>query len=539
MSFSRNIEYNQKVSIANPIRWSAENPYLYTLKSEIEFEGKIVDDQVTAFGIRKLEYIPHKGMFVNGDPVKLKGVCLHHDGGCVGAAVPDKIWHYRLSKLKAMGCNALRTSHYPFAPEFYNMADSMGFYVMDEALDEWTRGWPYNFSEDNRGKAENGYQLYFDQWGETDLRKMIQRDRNHPCVVMYSIGNEIPDQLTEEGVAIAKRLVAVCHEQDSTRPVTSGCDQYMTGRLNGFMDALDISGFNYVERHLADSMYLAEYVRRPDKLSVGTETGKSEKYFTSYRDNNYAIGQFIWVGWDYLGEAKKAPQRGWQGGLFDVSGNIRPDGMRYEAYWSNKPVVNICVAKDEETKTQYSTWNWGKGDKLIVSTYSNCDEVELFLNGKSLGKKKNNPDSYTCQWILTYKSGTLTAKAFNKGKMMTEQQLFSTKEASKLTVKPIWSVLKADGEDINILEIEIVDGNDKIVPEAKNLVTVEVEGGANLIGIDSGDMYYEGSFKDKKRNATSGRLIAVIQAGTQAGIAKVRVSASGLEPAMVDIPVLE
>ena len=144
VSFSRNVEYNQKVLVANPIRWSAENPYLYTLKSEIELEGSIVDDQVTTFGIRKLEYIPHKGMFVNGDPVKLKGVCLHHDGGCVGAAVPDKIWHYRLSKLKAMGCNALRTAHNPFAPEFYDMADSMGFYVMDEALDEWTRCGPYN-----------------------------------------------------------------------------------------------------------------------------------------------------------------------------------------------------------------------------------------------------------------------------------------------------------------------------------------------------------------------------------------------------------
>lgn len=531
-NLDKNIAYAQQLEIAAPRRWSAETPHLYTLKSEIEYDGGIMDDQVTRFGIRKLEYIPHKGMFVNGKSVELMGVCLHHDGGSVGAAVPDRIWQYRLQKLKDMGCNAIRTAHNPFAPEFYDICDELGLYVQDEAFDEWTRGWPYNFAENYRGKADNGYHLYFDQWAETDLRAMIQRDRNHPCVVMYSIGNEVPTQLNPDGYKLARKLVGICHEEDATRPATAGCDQYMTGRHNGFMDELDIAGYNYVERHLADSMYLAAYVQWPEKLSVGTETGRSLNNFLSYRDHDFAIGQFIWIGWDYLGETRQPPQRGWQRGLFDISGNPSPDGLRHEAYWSDKPVAHIAVSNKKDARER-SSWNWSKGDSAYINVYSNCEEVELSLNGKSLGRKKVNPDTYMAEWDMIWKKGELQVTGYNKKKKAAGNSLTSTGDPEAILAKAVWKEMKAGCGDISIIEVALVDKAGNVVPEAVDNIRVTVEGNARLIGIDSGNLFYEGSFKADIRDATRGRIIAIIQAEDNPGQAAVKITSGKLKPAEV------
>ncbi|MFC2113027.1 sugar-binding domain-containing protein [Bacteroidota bacterium] len=535
-SFDKNISWSQQVEISSPDRWSAGNPNMYVLKSEIEFDNKILDDVITPFGIRKLEYIPHKGMFVNGISVKLKGVCLHHDGGSVGAAVPDKILYYRLKKFKETGCNAIRTAHNPFAPEFYDMCDTMGFYVMDEAHDEWTRGWPYNMTENNQGKALNGYHLYFDQWGETDLIAMIRRDRNHPSVIMYSIGNEVPDQLDETGYKIAKRLVQVCHEEDPTRPATSGCDQYMTGRFNGFMDELDIAGYNYVERHLKDSMYLAAYRQWPEKLSVGTETGKSLLNFISYRDYDFAIGQFIWVGQDYLGESRGPPQRGSTSGLVDMSGNPRPSYYQHESYWSNKPSIHI-TANDTSGRRPRSSWNWTKNDSVYVTVSTNCEEVELLLNGKSLGRKKTDLDQYFSEWGLIYSKGTLEAIGYNNNKALTRHTLNSTGEPYEIVANAVWTDLKADEEDISIIEVSLVDKAGNLVPEANNNVKVEVTGPAKLIGIDSGNLLYKGSFKADNRDATRGKMIVIIQADNEPGEVMVKLTSEKLQAAEVKLSV--
>ena len=297
----------QQIIVPRPHLWSDTTPELYELRSTLILDGHTLDETTNTFGIRKLEFIPERGLFVNGKSTKLKGVCIHQDAGSFGNAVPVAVWAYRLGLLKEMGCNAIRTSHNPFAPEFYDLCDEMGFYVFDEAFDEWTRDWPYNFNENPRGKSQYGYHLYFNQWHETDLRALLRRDRNHPSVLLWSIGNEIPNQMDRDGYKIAKELVAICHEEDPTRPATSACDQSYYSSRNGFMDALDIGGYNYIDRLYSTNTYAPEHKRFPHRLFLGTETTHQVHNWLGVRDNDYVIGDFIWTGIDYLGEAGAFP----------------------------------------------------------------------------------------------------------------------------------------------------------------------------------------------------------------------------------------
>ncbi|HZL08647.1 MAG TPA: glycoside hydrolase family 2 TIM barrel-domain containing protein [Prolixibacteraceae bacterium] len=534
-SFDNSYKFSQQVNVDNPQLWSADSPDMYYLKSEIVCNGKVIDDQVTPFGIRKLEYISGKGMFVNNKPEKLKGVCVHHDGGSFGAAVPIELWHYRLLKLKAMGCNAIRPSHCPFDPEFYNLCDTMGFYILDEAFDEWTRGFPWNFTENNRGKAGYGYHLYFNQWHETDLKAMIWRDRNHPSVVMYSIGNEIPDQMNPHGADLAKELVDICHAEDPTRPVTSACDKFSMANQNGFMDALDISGYNYVDRDHQDKMYQPEYAKRPEKLCLGTETYYTTRNFLGYRDFDYAIGEFLWVGFDYLGESGKYPRRGWDAGIIDIAGNERPEYYLRKSYWSNEPVVRIAIHKKDKPETEWyprlceSSWNWTANDSLPVYVYTNCDEVELVLNNKSLGKKKVDRNLYYALWNLKYKSGTIKAIGYQNHKKVSEHILKTSGNPAQISVNALKTTLKADGEDLALLEVSILDDKGILVQNNDQEITVEVSGEAKLAGIDSGDLYYTGLFKTDMRKTDHGKLLVAVKSTSLAGNASIELKAKGLK----------
>ena len=315
---------SQQLTVAKPRLWSDHTPELYHMRSTLLLDGKIIDETITSFGIRSLKFDPDRGLFVNGKSTKLKGVCIHQDAGSFGNAVPIAVWAYRLGLLKEMGCNAIRPSHHPFAPEFYELCDQMGFYVFDEAFDEWTRDWTFNYTENTRGKSKYGYHLYFNQWYETDLREMLRRDRNHPSVILYSIGNEIPDQFNPDGWKLAKKLVNICHEEDSTRPVTSACDQSFVSSRNGFMDQLDIAGYNYIDRIYHDSTYQPEHQRFPHRLFLGTETTHALHNWLGVRDNDYVIGDFLWSGIDYLGEARAFPQRGSRSGNIDLAGGKKP-----------------------------------------------------------------------------------------------------------------------------------------------------------------------------------------------------------------------
>ena len=297
----------QRIAVPKPRLWSDRTPELYRLRSTLTLDGGAARRNHHDVRHPPARFDPDRGLFVNGQPTKLKGVCVHQDAGSFGNAVPPAVWAWRLARLKEMGCNAVRTSHHPFAPEFYDLCDQIGLYVFDEAFDEWTRDWTYNSTEDTRGKSHYGYHLYFNQWHDTDLRAMLRRDRNHPCVVLYSIGNEIPNQLEDGGDKVARELVAVCHEEDPTRPATSACDQSHVSSRNGFMDALDIAGYNYIDRLYGERTYAPERERFPHRLCLGTETSNKSANWLGVRDNDYVIGEFIWTGIDYLGEIAQLP----------------------------------------------------------------------------------------------------------------------------------------------------------------------------------------------------------------------------------------
>ncbi|MFR9554272.1 MAG: glycoside hydrolase family 2 TIM barrel-domain containing protein [Rikenellaceae bacterium] len=552
-NYDMNYTATQELSLENPNRWSAKSPNLYYMKSEIIYDGKVLDDVVTRFGVRDLDYRAGEGLFVNGEETKLWGVCLHHDAGSLGAAVPRKTLIYRLLKLKEMGCNAIRTAHNPFAPAFYELCDSMGFYVMDESFDEWRCGWNINWTENNTGKSFNGYNHLFDQWAETDLRDLVRRDRNHPSVIMYCIGNEIPDyrHFSDAGET-AQKLYDIAKSEDPTRLISVGDNSSQTTNANGVQDVVNILGFNYIERDFGEAMYSEINTIRPEKLTFGSEVNKEIRYHLAVRDNKYVIGGFIWTGIDYLGETRDPKLRGWNTSLLDMTLSKRADGALYEVCWSDEPKVFITttdvstsepedfiVSKDAGERIVLSrdrlfTWNKQSGQDVYVVVYSNCDEVELKLNGKSLGRKANDWSQYFVEFKVPFKDGKLEAVGYKNGKKVALNALESTGEVSKIKATPVWNTLNRDDQDVAILEVDLVDKRGRRVPEATNLVNVEVEGGARLLGVDSPNLYYLGNFKSSSREAQNGKLLVTIISNGKDLPTKVTLTSDGVESCVVE-----
>jgi beta-galactosidase len=524
----------QRLTVPKPRLWSDRTPELYRLRSTLTLDAQALDETTTTFGIRKLEFDPDRGLFVNSKPVKLKGVCLHQDAGSFGNAVPTAVWAMRLARLKEMGCNAVRTSHHPFAPEFYDLCDQLGFYVFDEAFDEWTRDWPYTFPENPRGKAKYGYHLYFEQWHDTDLRAMLRRDRNHPSVILYSIGNEIPNQLEPDGAKMARELIAICHEEDPTRPATSACDQSYVSSRNGFMDALDLAGYNYIDRLYGTNTYVPERARFPHRLCLGTETGSAVHYWLGVRDHDYVIGEFVWTGIDYLGEAGRFPSRGNGSGFIDIAGAKKPGFYQRAAYWRDDPVLQILVfdAQNPDNsrggRSSLSKWNWPADSRLTVRAAANCDEVELFLNDRSLGRHAISRDVYASDWSVAYAPGVLSAIGYRAGQQVAARKLATTGAAARLQITPISSPLSSD---IACYEITVVDDAGLTVQDATPAVTVRAEGAARLIGLDTADLSYDGLFKTDTRKAYQGRLLATVQRTTPTGQVRLTAAAPGMPTA--------
>ena len=525
----------QFVSVPNPRLWSEHTPVLYQLRCTLSLDGHSLDETTTTFGIRTLTFDPDRGLLVNGQPTKLKGVCVHQEAGSFGNAVPIGVWAARLARLKEMGCNAIRPSHHPFAPEFYDLCDRLGFYVFDEAFDEWNRDWTHNITENSRGKAKFGYHLYFDQWHETDLRAMLRRDRNHPSVVFYSIGNEIPNQFDDEGWKLAKKLVAICHEEDPTRLATSACDQSFVSSRNGFMDQLDLMGYNYIDRIYKDLTYAPERERFPHRLMLGTETSNQVHNWLGVRDHDYVIGEFIWTGIDYLGEARAFPRRGSTSGFLDLSLGKKPEFYRRSAYWHDEPVLQLSVLSGEKAESAwrlapaYLHWNWTAGVPMTIRAVTNCEEVELFLNNQSLGRHPVSHDIYASEWTVPYAPGVLSAVAYRGGKKVATNELRTAGAAARIQLTPVPVPL---AEDVALYEITVVDADGLTVPDAKAAVTVQIEGAARLIGLDTGDLDYGGLFKVATRDAFRGRLLATVQR-TAAGDFRVSATAPGLPPVVL------
>lgn len=562
----------QSVNVDSPELWSIETPSLYTLKTTLLEGIKPIDNYNSTFGIRKIEFDTDKGFFLNGNHVKMNGVCLHHDAGCLGAAVPDQAWVRRLQLLKDMGCNAIRLSHNPPSPEFLDLCDKMGFLVMDEIFDEWV---------EKKGQVGFSYHIFFEEWWKSDLVSMIYRDRNHPSIVIWSAGNEVPDQVKENGSKTMRKLVEVFHKEDPTRPVTQANDRIAAGDGPAkipFLELQDIVGYNYVDRwnERRELYYSVDRHEHPDWKMIGTENvsvgglrgqyslatdqsdrrpGRSRDYrlgmiqaeqlwkFTSV--NDYVIGDFMWTGIDYLGEAGW-PNKNSSSGVIDMCGFPKDGYYFYQSQWTDKPMVHL-----------FPHWNWtGNEGKIIpVIVYTNCDTAELFLNGKSYGKKsyvfpqQGHSKSWNgyelpyiapttsdlhLSWDVPYEPGTLKIVGKKDGKTVIEEVLTtSVPDAIRLTADR--KNINADMQDIVNVKVEIVDKNGLVVPTANNAVEFKVEGEGILIGTDNGNPQDKTQMKSKQRSVFNGLALAVIQSTEKSGNIRLSATSEGLKDAVIQV----
>lgn len=550
----------RKLSLSNPILWSDETPYLYKTVSLIRLGGRTIDRYETPFGVRSFNFDIKKGFFLNGKSVKIRGVCNHHDLGALGSAVNKRALERQLEMLKTMGVNGIRTSHNPPAPELLELADNMGFIVMDEAFDMW-----------KKEKTKFDYHLDWDEWHKRDLEDLILRDRNHPSIIIWSIGNELAEQWTNDPQAgiISKELVSIVKSLDRTRPITAACNN--VSRQNTLIMAgdLDLVGTNYAHEnmHKFPEMFPnrpliatettsalatrgsydmpSDQIRRwPPKWDQPLVDGNKDFSCSAY-DNcstpwgttheetwklvkkyDFMSGMFIWTGWDYIGEPTPYP---WPAissyfGIIDLAGFPKDSYYMYQSEWTNKPVLHLLPH-----------WNWKQGDTVDVWAYFNADEVELFLNGKSLGTKRKSGDDLHVSWRVPYEAGTLKAISRRNGKVELIREVQTAGDATRIVLVPDRKSVKADGTDLSFVTVKIVDKKGTVVPSADNLVNFEVSGSGFIAGVDNGSEISHESFKANHRKAFHGLAMAIIQSKGQRGQIVLRATSNGLEPASVVI----
>lgn len=529
----KSTDITQKLTLSNPQLWTQENPVLYTMETIIKANGKMVDSYQTSFGVRTIAFDSEKGFLLNGKQVKLKGMCLHQDAGSLGTAVPDRSYERRLEIIKEYGCNAIRCSHNQPSPEFLDMCDRMGFVVIDEAFDKWKSGY---------------YEKYFDQWWQKDLENMILRDRNHPSIILWSIGNEVSEawEQGDEGINRAQMLQEFVHRLEPTRPVTLAAQN---NHRREFSAVADVSGYNYLEARL-----LTDRKKNPKQLFYVSEElpyySGAEGNIRSYTvnnpwnivaDNDFIAGGFIWSGVDYLGEAIW-PSHGWPNGLFDICMVEKPRAAFHRAMWNSKPMVSIAVI-DQSLDIDHGRdlWQWPKmashwsfphkyfGLIMEVRTTTNCEKVELFMNDKSMGLY-NTADysNNTIVWNVPYTPGKLEAKGYNGDKVVATYQLFSAYETEHLTITPDRTVIKADGQDLSHLAIQLCDKRGNPVQVDDRKVTVTVEGEGAFRGLDTGDLRRTIPFGSNELKTYFGQASIIIQSTRRAGQMKVNVQVEGI-----------
>ncbi len=504
-----------EVDVRNPQLWDLTSPNLYRAVVGVRSGDTVLDDETVAFGIRRFEFKSDSGFWLNGKNFKLYGVCLHHDGGALGAAVPLGVWERRLTELKKLGVNAIRTAHNPPAPEFLDLCDRMGFLVMDEFFDCWTVG-----------KNPYDYHLYFNEWSKTDARDTILRDRNHPSVVLYSVGNEIHDTPKAElAKTILRGLVDVCHEGDPTRPVTQALfrPNVSGDYTNGLADMLDVVGTNYRDNEL-----LAAQRAHPNWKIIGTEQQHNRQTWLYLRDNPSHSGQFLWTGIDYLGESRRWPVVAAGSGLLDRTGTPRPLAFERQSWWSDKPMVyiarRVAVSQNAPTDPGFSPLDqrqvlfsdWTPRDSQPhqenVEIYSNCKEVDLFLNGKSLGSKPMNQDAAPRNWQITYAPGTLKAVGKNEGMVTAEFELQTAGKPAKIVLTSDRGLLTPTWDDVAFMCATVTDENGVVVPDAGNLISFSVNGPGVIAAVDSADNSSHEPFQATSRHAFQGRCFAILKA---------------------------
>lgn len=556
------LPFTQNFIVEHPALWSPESPSLYRAVSKIYSGDTLLDTYTTRFGIRSIEYIADKGFFLNGKHRKFQGVCNHHDLGPLGAAINVSALRHQLRMLKDMGCDAIRTAHNMPAPELVSLCDEMGFMMMIEPFDEW-----------DIAKCENGYHRFFNEWAERDMVNMLHQYRNNPCVVMWSIGNEVPTQWSAEGYKVAKFLQDICHREDPTRPVTCGMDQVDSVLDNGFAAMLDIPGFNYRAHR-----YEEAYGRLPQNIVLGSETSstvssrgvykfpaerkagamyddhQSSSYDLEYcswsnipdidfalaEDYDWTIGQFVWTGFDYLGEPSPYDTNAWPNhssmfGIIDLASIPKDRYYLYRSIWN----------KDEETLHILPHWNWEgyEGKPIPVFVYTNYPSAELFVNGKSYGRQTKNRQTvenrYRLMWHnVTYEPGEVKVIAYDTdGKAVAEKKVYTAGKPHHIELQTDYTSLKADGKDLAYVTVRVVDKEGNLCPTDGRLLNFRVKGAGSYRASANGDPTCLDLFHLPQMHAFNGMLTVIVQAGETAGNLELQVSAKGLKTARLVLPV--
>jgi beta-galactosidase len=527
--------YSRLIVFFNPQLWDLEKPNLYSVVSKILLDGICVDEATNTFGIRDAHFDAATGFWLNAQNIKIQGVCLHAGGGAFGAAVPLDVWRQRLTEFKKLGVNAIRTAHNPPAPEFLDLCDQMGFLVMDEFFDCWTVG-----------KNPYDYHMYFDQWSHTDEHDTILRDRNHPGVIIYSVGNEIHDTPhADRAKRILRGLVDVAHDSDPTRPVTMALFRPNASHDydDGLADMLDVVGQNYRENEI-----LAAHAQKSSRKILGTENRHDRQSWVALRDNPPYAGQFLWSGMDYLGESRHWPAIGNSSGLLDRTGRPKPVAFQRQSWWSDRPMVymvrrlaaNDAMPQDPgyggpERYTQVVFADWTPRDSAphdeTVELYSNCKQVELFLNGESLGSQPLPTDASPRIWKVNYEPGTLKAVARDddNGDVVATDELRTAGKPAKVMLSTETQTLPPGFDHVAEVRAEVTDANGIEMPRANDLISFRVSGPGEIAAVDNGDNSSHEPFQAAKRHAYDGECVAFIRATGASGEIKVSASANGLE----------
>jgi beta-galactosidase len=546
----------QELTINKPTLWSPDSPYLYKAISQVEQAGRVVDRYESPLGVRYFSFDINKGFFLNGESLKIRGVCNHHDLGALGAAVNTRALERQLEMLKDMGVNGIRTSHNPPAPELLQLADRMGFIVMDEAFDIW-----------KKEKTKFDYHLDWDEWHKRDLEDMVRRDRNHPSVVIWSIGNEVAEQWGShpEAGQIGSELVPIVKALDSTRPITAACNFVDVTNTLITSGRLDLVGLNYAHEKMAEFPKMfpnrpiiltettsalqtrgsydmpSDVIKRwPRKWDEPLKDGNPDFTCSSYENcstpwgstheetwklvkkYDWVSGMFIWTGWDYIGEPTPYP---WPAissyfGIIDLAGFPKDSYYMYQSEWTSKQVLHL-----------FPHWNWKVGQDIDVWAYFNSDEVELFLNGKSLGIKRKTGDELHVFWRVPYQPGVLKAVSRQNGKVVLTKEVRTAEAPAKLVLIPDRKLIRADGSDLSFVTVQVVDKNGTLVPLADNLINFDLSGEGIIAGVDNGNEISHESFKANHRKAFHGMAMAIVQSKGRKGTITLKATANGLAPA--------
>ena len=553
-------------TIENPIRWSTDSPTLYTAVSRIFRNGLLVDEVRTSFGIRTFRFDADDGFFLNGRNTLIKGLCLHHDAGVVGAAVPDKMLERRLRLVKALGANAVRCSHNPMADELYSLCDRIGLLVMDEAFDEWELGKRKWVKGRNVGRAGRfGYNEHFEQWAERDAADMVRRSRNHPSIILWSIGNEIdypgdpyahPEFFdpaappVEEGspsatrlAVVAPKLIAAVKKHDPTRPVTMALSSMPTANGIGLANMLDVVGYNYQEQ-----FYRQDHVDFPGRVIYGSENGRGRRSWQAVRDNDYISSLYLWVGFDFLGEAGEWPNHGSRAGVFDTRGMLKPQSFYQKMAWSDEPAVQLLVGAPPEDEWQRRRgfrladrprlWKAEAGSIVPVIVTTNCEEIRLTLNGNPIESNYSAQGGFHLARV-PYAAGELNVSALRDKEIVTSDTLHAPGTAARLVLSADRKHLLADGQDVAHVEVKVVDENGVTVADSELELTVQVTGAGKLLGIDNGDQDDPTPLASTTKKFWDGRMLAVVQSGREPGGIVLEAAAEGLPNATWKLTAVE